>query len=396
MAWVRQTSGGLWQGVYRDAGGRKQTVPAVQSKQLARREAEIAEDKARKRFRGTDPRSPRMRWDDWCAEWEPARQVESSTREGNKPYLSRVHLRWDAVPLGGINSHDLQTWVHGLSRELSASGVRQTFYLLSASLNVAISAGLLEHNPCQGVTLPKHPPGRERFLTDVEVDKIFYHLDGRNRVLAELLLGTGMRLSEACGLHWHRVDLHKGLIRVVETWERPLMKAYPKSSNARTVPVTDAVVEMLVKAADRWPDRGNCGKPHAADESSRARARAADMPEPSSCRSSTVLWMKVTAGEGQYAPMDPHNFTRRAWADALKHAEVPHATPHALRHTYASRLVTAGVPIRRVQKLLGHASVTTTERYAHLADDGYAEVRTALSAHAAVGKQDVWRKPRAV
>jgi site-specific recombinase XerD len=52
---------------------------------------------------------------------------------------------------------------------------------------------------------------------------------------------------------------------------------------------------------------------------------------------------------------------------------------HDCRHTYASRLVTAGVSLARVQYLLGHESITTTQRYSHLQDDGHDEVRAALA-----------------
>lgn len=386
MAWARQTPGGLWQGVYRDASGQKRYLPADKYKTRAKHDAAREEDRYRRSLHA-DPAGPKTRWETWCDQWEPSRQIEPTTRAGNAAYLQRVHDRWDRVALGAISQHDLQTWVTSMSNELSASGVRQTFYLLSSSLNAAIGAGLLEHNPCAGVQLPTNPPAQERYLTDAEVAKVFWHLDGVDRILAELLLATGMRVSEACGLHWERVDLDAGVVRVVETWEPPAMKAFPKSGKLRAVPLTDAMIGLLVSWRDKHPDSGGCGRPHVADESRRARARTAGRVEPTSCRSSTVL---VRRGG---APVDPHNFTNRQWRQAVRLAKIPGATPHALRHTYASRLVTAGVPIRRVQKLLGHASVTTTERYAHLADDGYAEVRSALAGRT---ESVSWRKPRAV
>ncbi|MFE3024024.1 tyrosine-type recombinase/integrase [Nocardia tengchongensis] len=52
--------------------------------------------------------------------------------------------------------------------------------------------------------------------------------------------------------------------------------------------------------------------------------------------------------------------------------------PHDLRHTYAGRLVRAGIPLQQVQKLLGHASIRTTQRYASLGDSQWEQVRAAL------------------
>ncbi|HVL63400.1 MAG TPA: hypothetical protein VM430_18620, partial [Microbacterium sp.] len=196
MAWARQSAGGgRWGGVYRDAAGEKQYLPMVhRTKTEAKRAAAVEEDKARRGGRH-DPAGPRTRWGDWCDQWLPTRAVEASTVQSSRSYLRRVHARWDRVPLGQITRHDLQAWVRHLEREMAASSVRQTFYLVSASLNAAISHGLIDVNPCKGVDLPVPPPATERFLTDVEVDRVFYYLDERYRLFAELLLATGMRIS---------------------------------------------------------------------------------------------------------------------------------------------------------------------------------------------------------
>jgi integrase len=80
-------------------------------------------------------------------------------------------------------------------------------------------------------------------------------------------------------------------------------------------------------------------------------------------------------------------------------AGIEHATPHSTRHTYASRLLTAGVPIARVSKLLGHSSIQVTERvYAHLIDDAHDEVRAALEGWQGGETTDrtSWRRPRAI
>lgn len=72
------------------------------------------------------------------------------------------------------------------------------------------------------------------------------------------------------------------------------------------------------------------------------------------------------------------NWKRDVWVPATTAAELPDVTPHDLRHTYASWILQDGVSIEALSKLLGHSSVTTTERYSHLADTQWDAVRAAL------------------
>lgn len=376
MASVEQLPSGRWRGIYRDALGRKRHTPPVPGKRDARRAATVAEDKAHRNPRH-DPRAGRMRWGVWCDAWLSARSVEDSTARGGSSYLSKwVRPRWDDVALQQITRLALQRWVRELERSLAPSSVRQAFYLLSASLAAAVDEGYLDANPCTStrITLPELPQATERYLTDDEVAAIFHHLDGRFRVLAELLLGTGMRIGEACGLHWHRVNLERGVIDVVETWnlDGRKIKPYPKGKRRRTVPISDELAELLGRWREVYPPKRTCGRAHDDDPLDRA-----------GCRSGLVL----TGERG--APIDQHNFTNREWAWALDMAEIEAAEAgrpplgnvrvHDLRHTYASRLLTGGGTTERLQLLLGHSSIVTTQRYAHLIDDGHDEVRAALA-----------------
>lgn len=77
-------------------------------------------------------------------------------------------------------------------------------------------------------------------------------------------------------------------------------------------------------------------------------------------------------------PPDGHNSLARDWKPACAYAGVHDARLRDLRHTYASRLVRAGVPLLQVSKLLGHGSITITERYSHLATSQWDAVRAAL------------------
>lgn len=381
MASTEQLPNGRWRGIYRDAAGRRRSK-TFDHKRAALRWATLEEDKAR-RGNQADPHGAKTLWKDWYSRWDPTRHLAASTRRAGATRVDRHVLpRWGPIPLGAITRLDVQRWVTTElpAAGLSASSIRQCYYVLSASLRAATHNGLLETSPCAGVRLPTLPPGRDRYLDDTELQRIVYQLAAPYQILVELLVGTGMRISEAAGLHRARVDLDALTIRVAEVWDvrSRKMRPFPKGKRARTVPISPGLADRLARWLDTHPATGDCGQPHTEGR----------------CPGPLVL-----TGPGRWvtslrAPIDPHNFTNRVWPAAIRGTglpdadgqptvePVPHCTPHDLRHTYASRLVRRGIELARIRDLLGHASITTTERYAHLAPGRFDTVRAALTSPA--------------
>jgi integrase len=346
-------------GAYRLADGRIRRK-TFDHKRAARRwatarEEEVAEGSTR------DPAKGRMRWGAWCEQWWPTRQLEPSTLRGEVS-LRRCHVEpvWGNRALNSITQAEVQLWVNKMAATAAASTTRQAYYQLSSSLRAAVVEGLIDLSPCFGVRLPTLPPAPERYLTDTEVVLLLDQLDSRYRLLAEILLESGMRIGEAVALHRSRIDFAQKTIDVVEKWEQreKTIQAYSKGKRRRTVPLTDRLAELFADWFARHPNPSmSCGFAH---------------QKGSPCRSALAV-------VGPYgAVIDPHNFTNRHFGAALGHAGIGHARPHDLRHTYASRVLTGGVSLERLQLLLGHESITTTARYAHLITDGHDEVRAAL------------------
>src|SRR5699024_1236124 len=100
---------------------------------------------------------------------------------------------------------------------------------------------------------------------------------------------------------------------------------------------------------------------------------ACTTPHRDSACSGSLLLPTSSGGVQLYS-----NFRRRRFDPACRSAGIT-ATPHDLRHTYASWLLQSGVTIETLSKLLGHANITTTQRYAHLADTQWESVRDALT-----------------
>lgn len=348
-----------YRGVYRIANGKTRSKTFGHKRAALRwasgQELKVVEGSRR------DPAKGRMRWGAWCDLWWPTRSMESGFARSQVTLRDNyVRPRWGDVPLNEIEHAELQLWVNSLLGELSASTVRQCYYQLSSSLKDAIRAQLIDFSPCYAIRLPTLPPAPERYFTQVEADALVAATDLVYRALIITLLETGMRIGEAVALHWHRVNMDRGTIDIVEQWDQYTRRidAYPKGKKRRTVPITDRLMEVLKARDTVRRGQQDCGFEHEVG---------------STCRSEIVL----LGPRG--AIIDQHNFTNRPWRKALSRAGVGHARVHDLRHTYASRLVTRGVSLQRLQVLLGHESITTTMRYAHLEDDGHDEIRAALA-----------------
>lgn len=359
MAWAEKLPSGKYRGVYRDAFGKARSVGTFTHKAKAERAAAAREDDARKAMT-KDPDAYRRPWGEWCEAWWPTRAVAASTLLADKGRRDRNLMpRWEKVPLGSITRHDVKDWAASLrAGGLGPETVKRCVHLFSASLVAAVDNEILPSNPAARLRLPGGAPAQERYLTRDEYGKVRKQLStDADTLIADLLVYTGMRWGEAAGLHWTRVDLDRGVVRIVETYDEAAgqMNAYPKGKRTRDVPLTPELIDRLGGLEAKGKD---CGAPHVTGR----------------CPGPLVL----TTSTG--APLRNTNWTYREWRKAVEESGVGHTRVHDLRHTYASWLLQAGVPLAEVGKLLGHVSSQTTQRYAHLADTPRASILSALAA----------------
>lgn len=358
MAWAEKLPSGRYRGVYRDGAGKRRSAGVYSHKAKAEREAGAKESDARKRL-WRDPEAYKRPWGEWVEEWMRGRRVEASTARADASRL-KTHLKpkWETTPLGSITRHDVKAWAGELAAKpgVGPSTVQRVVHLFSASLNAAVDAEVLDVNPAARIKLPGGAPAAERFLTREEYAAIRAQLPTEHdQLVADLLVYTGLRWGEAAGLHSARLDLRRGLVRVVETYDEGdgVVKAYPKGKRVRDVPLTPELGERLGKVERR----ASCGVTH----------------KTGICRSGLAL----TTPSG--TPLRDSNWAG-VWRDAVERAEVGHCRIHDLRHTYASWLLQQGISLADVGKLLGHVSTATTQKYAHLADTPSEAVLAALAA----------------
>ncbi|MCR9093361.1 MAG: site-specific integrase [bacterium] len=248
------------------------------------------------------------------------------------------------TPLADLTTPKLTKWRDGLRRADKADGTPGE-PLAPASKNryrdVLMATLRMAHEEWGALrTLPKLAKVKEgeqvtRFLTDEEETALLDAAQPHLKDLLVFLLDTGARKSEALQLEWDRVSLDRASpsVSFVST----------KSQKPRGVPVPRRT-EVLLR---------------------RLHGEASERAGGRELKGRVFLWQPP--GTDSFVPFeDPKKGFRAARERAGLGADV---TLHVMRHTYASRLVMAGVPLYDVSKLLGHSTVTMTERYAHLAPD---------------------------
>ncbi|HET6793786.1 MAG TPA: tyrosine-type recombinase/integrase [Acidimicrobiales bacterium] len=201
--------------------------------------------------------------------------------------------------------------------------------------------GVIGGDPTTGLSAPRGEGRLPRVLARTDVDDLLAHPAGaasrpeaaaalRDAAVLELLYGSGLRVSELCGLSDEDLDLKRGLMRV-----------WGKGSKQRQLPMSDPSVE----AVRRWLADG------------RPELAGPDSPP------GAVFLNQRGRRLG----------TRDVRRILERHS--PHPThPHALRHTYATHLLDGGADLRAVQELLGHASLATTQVYTHVSKERLLQV----------------------
>jgi integron integrase len=220
----------------------------------------------------------------------------------------------------------------------------------------------------------KRPRRIPVILSRAEVAAFFDQMHGPSRLMAQLMYGSGLRVSECCRLRVKDVDLQRMQITVREG----------KGDKDRVVMLPEAVrpalaehVAWRTKLHDRDQVRGFGGV-----ELPGAFARK----EPAAATS--LAWQFLfpsrrvcrRAEDGQYTRHHTHpSAIQRAVKEAAAAARIAkRVTCHTLRHSFATHLLEAGYDVRTVQKLLGHRKLETTMIYTHVMEAGPSGVRSPL------------------
>jgi integrase/recombinase XerC len=226
-----------------------------------------------------------------------------------------------------------------LSRKLSTV---RTFH------RFLVREGLATSNPARLVASPKKPKNLPQVLPEeeiavlVESPALAKPLQLRDRAFLELLYASGLRVAELAALDLGDLDLGEGLVRVLG-----------KRNKERVVPFGRKAREAL----RRWITEG------------RPVLAAGPDHSPERHRAANALFLNYRGGR-----LSTRSVARRLSLWVLASGLPRHVHPHVLRHCFATHLLSSGADLRGIQELLGHASLSTTQRYTHLDWKKLAEV----------------------
>lgn len=285
--------------------------------------------------------------------------LEHSAQLGLRP---RVYLGYTSIvgkhlvpAIGHVKLAQLTpTHVQALYSKKHAAGlspatIRTIHNVLHRALRQAVGWGLLARNPASSelVTRPTVERFEARALTEAEALAFLAAIRGhRSEELLIVFLTTGMREAEIFGLRWQDVDLDAGLVAIRQTADRRTRdwKGKPKTRRSNR-PVPLAAITLAALRVQRT-------------KQAELREVAGDDWENHD--------LVFTTRRG--TPIAHNNWTRRDFKPLLVKAELPpEIRPHDLRHSVATLLMGAGVPLPIVSKLLGHARPSTTaDLYTHV------------------------------
>jgi integrase/recombinase XerC len=239
---------------------------------------------------------------------------------------------------------DLEAFLAQLDRRgLAGATRRRKVYAAKSLFTYLHRAGHISHNPTEGLVAPRSEQKEPRVLSVAEYQALLRACSHhpRDAAILELLLQTGMRLSELVGLQLGDVELPGRITRDAETVGR--LHILGKGRKARWIPLNYKACHALKTWLDVRPE------------------------------GTSALF--VTKFDQAIGPRAIQHVVHKY----LREAGVSGASVHTLRHTFATHHVAQGTSLRTVQEVLGHASLKTTSIYVQLAQEA---VKRELQEHA--------------
>ena len=251
-------------------------------------------------------------------------------REHNRSIRTYVGMGALLRPAFGVRSaedikpDDLAAWIR--RREVGPATFNRYRSFLSLCFREGMRHGKVPSNPARLLAQKREPRGRKRYLSREEYELVLAKIQEvyPDRVSGFVIsVHTGMRLGEQFGLRWKNIDLGRREIHLAGT----------KNGDDRTIPMSSLVFDHFTRL------------------------------RPKNAAPNALVFARPLGGKGATQPR---------WFTTLLRAEdlaIEEYTWHNNRHTFCSWLAMAGTPLRTIQELAGHKTITMSARYSHLSPD---------------------------
>ena len=239
--------------------------------------------------------------------------------KSDRSYLKAMKEYFGARPVDEITAFDMEKYkARRLEGGVKKSTVNRCLAILRRMFNLAIAWGHMKGNPMKGIRLFSEKDNlKERILTPEEEVRLLETCAPHLREIIVLAVNSGLRRGEALGLRWQDIDFDNRILKVERS----------KSGKQRFIEMNSAIVELLRQRRMKNPGPGH-------------------------------VFLNPKTGKAFVE-------VKTGFTAACRRAGIKGLRFHDLRHTFATRLIEAGIDIVTIRDLLGHSSVRLTERYTH-------------------------------
>ncbi len=409
---------------YRDRRGRKRTAGTFGTERQAQRAWQRAE-RDQELGRIGDPNRGKQTLRAYVEQqWFPNHRIEKTTRENYRYALDKYILpELGDFQIGDLLPNDVREWINHLQEMhgVNPPTIAKCKLILDAIFTTAVNDQVVFFHVGKGVKTPPVATRPRRILTAEQYARIHAALPENMRLLVETDIESGLRWGELTELRVKDLDTVNGILTVSRTvveltakarpdGQRFTVKDYPKDREWRRLGLAPHLVTTLathirdgrlrtndllftmpaIEGPQRYvvpdvlADPRDLGWTEPNEQGRRYRHGTTSAYGPGRCRcrqckDAVAAYRAARRAAGHDKPRQPRSvatdpdrhisrgwFRNNVWLKAIDVAGIGfHVTPHGLRHAHASWLLAGGADVQVVKERLGHASITTTEKYLH-------------------------------
>ncbi len=261
------------------------------------------------------------------------RKLSKNTILSYQDNLNRFEIFIQGKSIKDVKRNDIEAYLK-FNDKMSEKSRAHYLTVLRNFYQFLVYEDLIDTNPCETIKMPKITKSLPHYLTEEEIEKLLSFplntpFDYRNKAMLELLYATGIRVSELVNLKLNNIHLEEDLIRVLG-----------KGSKERISPISTICEKYLRIYIEEYRN--------------------------------TLLKNKTS----EYVfinnfgnPITRQGFFKNLKQIAKEQGIEKEISPHTLRHSYATHMLSHGADLRIIQELLGHSDISTTEIYTHVVNE---------------------------